>query len=161
MLYGHSNTLLIFVSCSETYLDAWPPPDLTHLQSYILNQRWWISLYMASAAQASFPISWGKSTTMTRSNASFTLSPGEQLFGKVHQGHVNWGDMKDMLHEVNKYQKGPFPPFSCLTPPAHFSASIYSSGGEKEGTVKGLYTPHSWKLIGLFTTQCPACEKMQ
>lgn len=26
--------------------------------------------------------------------------------------------------------------------------------------MKGLYTPHSWRLIGLFITQCPACEKM-
>lgn len=26
--------------------------------------------------------------------------------------------------------------------------------------MKGLYTPHSWRLIGLFVTQCPACEKM-
>lgn len=31
---------------------------------------------------------------------------------------------------------------------------------EEEG-VTGLYTPHSWKLMGLFTTQRRAREKMQ
>lgn len=53
--------------------------------------------------------------------------------------------------------KGSYPPFFPLlsSPPAHFSASIYSSAEEKEGMVKGLYTPHSWKLIGLFTPTVP------
>lgn len=73
--------------------------------------------------------------------------------------HKNWGDMKDGLHELNKDQRDPFLLFLVL-PSGLFSDFIYSSVGAKEGTVKGLYTPHSWRLIGLFITLCPACEKM-
>lgn len=32
---------------------------------------------------------------------------------------------------------------------------------EEEEGVTGLYTPHSWKLMGLFTTQCRVYEKMR
>lgn len=67
--------------------------------------------------------------------------------------------MKDELHALNKFQRDPFLLFAAL-PSGLFSDFIYSSVGEKEGTVKGLYTPHSWRLIGLIITQCPACEKM-
>lgn len=42
---------------------------------------------------------------MKISNASFAFSLGEHLFVKVLQGHVNGGDVKDVLHEVNKYQR--------------------------------------------------------
>lgn len=91
--------------------------------------------------------------TLTISSASFTFSSCEQLFGKVHQGHVNWGGVKDVLSEVNNYQRDPCFPFShrSLRP---ISQPLFIQVLEKkEGTLKGLYTPHSWKLIGLFTTQ--------
>lgn len=67
--------------------------------------------------------------------------------------------MKDELHELNKFQRDLFLLFPVL-PSGLFSDFIYSHFGEKEGTVKGLYTPHSWRLIGLIISQCPACEKM-
>lgn len=67
--------------------------------------------------------------------------------------------MKDELHELNKFQRDLFLLFPVL-PSGLFSDFIYSHVGEKEGAVKGLYTPHSWRLIGLIISQCPACEKM-
>lgn len=77
-----------------------------------------------------------------------------------------WGRCEGCAAWGKQVPKGFFPPFSCLSLRPISQPLIYSGGGEKEGTVKGLYTPHSWKLIGLFTThsvlrvrKCTSCSK--
>lgn len=88
------------------------------------------------------------SITLTRERAFFSWPA---LVWRVRQGHVNWGDMRDVLHEVNKSQKkAVFFLTLCLGP--FLSLYLFKCWREKEGTVKGLYTPHSWTLIALFTS---------
>lgn len=96
---------------------------------------------------------------MKISNASFALPYGEQLCGRVVRCHVTLGDMKDVLPEVNKYQRDPFLLFLALASGPFLSFYLFK-WWRKGGAVKGLYASHSWKLIGLFTTLCSACEKM-
>lgn len=95
-----------------------------------------------------------KTTTMKINNASFALSLGEQLFGKIHQGHVNCGDMKDVPREVNKYQRdllllslvlpsGPFLSlylFKCWRKGGNGDRIVYTSQLEADRT---FYNPVS------------------
>lgn len=95
-----------------------------------------------------------ETTTMKINNASFTLSLGERLFGKIHQGHVNWDDMKDVQREVNKYQRdfllcslvlpsGPFLSlylFKCWRKGGNGERIVYTSQLEADRT---FYNPVS------------------
>lgn len=72
------------------------------------------------------------------------------LWSKHRRGQVYKGKLG--RHEGCTSTNGILPCFLFSDFLAYPSASIYSSGGKEEGKVKGLYTPHSWTLIGLFTT---------
>lgn len=70
------------------------------------------------------------------------------------------------LHKRAKIRLIPFLhplvlPSGPVSRPAFIQAVIKKEEEEAEEGVTGLYTPHSWKLMGLFTTQCRACEKMR
>lgn len=60
-----------------------------------------------------------------------------------HEGCVAWG---------KQVPKGSFSPFSCLTLQPISQLLFIQVVEKRRGWWKGLYTPHSWKLIGLFTT---------
>lgn len=75
--------------------------------------------------------------------------------------HVNWGDMKDVLHEVNKYQRDPSLLF--LVSPSGPFLSFYlfkwwRKGGDSERIV---YASQLETDRTFYNPQCPACEKMQ
>lgn len=94
-------------------------------------------------------------------DTNFAFPSGEQLFGKVRQGHVNWGYMKDVLHEVNKYQRDPSLLF-LISPSGPF-LSLYlfkwcRKGGDGERVV---YTSQLETDRTFYNPQCPACEKME
>lgn len=55
--------------------------------------------------------------------------------------------------------KGSVPPFSCLALRPISQPLFIQVVEKRRGTVKGLYTPHSWKLIGLFTTHSVLCVR--
>lgn len=88
---------------------------------------------------------------MKTSNAGFTFSSGKKLFGQVRQGHRNWGDMKDVLREVNKYQRDPSLLF--LVSPSGLFHSLYlfklwREGGDGERVVYGsqLETDRTFRI---------------
>lgn len=75
---------------------------------------------------------------MKISNASFALPYGEQLCGKVVRCHVNLDDMKDVLPEVNKYQRDPFLIFLVLASGPFLSFYLFKwfrKGGGSERVV--------------------------
>lgn len=91
------------------------------------------------------------------------FSSGERLFRKSPpRPRRNWGDMKDVLREVNKYQRDPSLLFFLSHPPAHFSASYLfkwcRKGGDGERVV---YTSQLETDRTFYNPQCPVCEKMQ
>ena len=105
--------------CSTPWSNAHAPLYLisknTKWRLNEVRQSWWISFCLASAAQASFPVSWDNSTIMKISSVSFAFPSSEQLFGKVHQGPHKLGRHEGCVVWGKQVPKGSFPPFSALT----------------------------------------------